>query len=42
MASYSYNITYGNWVGTITINYTTSYNSISNQTTVTFGNMSWS
>ena len=41
MASYSYNITYGNWVGTITINYTTSYNSISNQTTVIFSDMSW-
>ena len=42
MASYSYSITYGDyWVGTITINYTTSYNSISNQTTVTFSDMSW-
>ena len=41
MASYSYSITYGDWVGTITINYTTSYNSISNQTTVIFSDMSW-
>ena len=41
MASYSYSIPYGDWVNTITINYTTSYNSISNQTTVTFSDMSW-
>ena len=41
MASYSYSIHYGDWVGTITINYTISYNSISNQTTVTFSDMSW-
>ena len=41
MASYSYSIKYGDWVGKITINYTISYNSISNQTTVTFSDMSW-
>ena len=41
MASYSYSIKYGDWVNTITINYTTSYNSSTNETTVTFGNMSW-
>ena len=41
MASYSYSIKYGDWVNTITINYTISYNSISNQTTVTFSDMSW-
>ena len=41
MASYSYSIKYGDWVNTITINYTISYNQVSNQTTVTFGDMSW-
>ena len=41
MASYSYSIPYGDWANTITINYTTSYNSVSNQTTVTFSDMSW-
>ena len=41
MASYSYSLNYGDWVNTITINYTISYNSISNQTTVTFSDMSW-
>lgn len=41
MASYSYSLKYGDWVNTITINYTISYNSISNQTTVTFSDMSW-
>ena len=41
MASYSYSIKYGDWINTITINYTISYNSISNQTTVTFSDMSW-
>lgn len=42
MASYSYSIKYGDWINTITINYTTSYNPISNQTTVTFSEGSWS
>ena len=41
MASYSYSINYGDWVNTITINYTTSYNSSTNETTVTFGNVNW-
>lgn len=41
MASYSYSIPYGDWVNTITINYTISYNQVSNQTTVTFSDMSW-
>lgn len=41
MASYSYSINYGDWVNTITINYTTSYNSSTDETTVTFSNMSW-
>ena len=41
MASYSYSLNYTGWVNTITINYTISYNSISNQTTVTFSDMSW-
>ena len=41
MASYSYSIKYGDWVNTITINYTISYNQVSNQTTVTFSDMSW-
>ena len=41
MASYSYSITYGDWVNTITINYTTSYNSSTDETTVTFSDMSW-
>ena len=41
MASYSYSIKYGDWVNTITINYTTSYNSSTNETTVTFGNVNW-
>lgn len=42
MASYSYTIKYGSdWNATVTINYTISYNSISNQTTVTFSDMSW-
>lgn len=42
MASYSYSINYGDWVNTITINYTTSYNSSTDETTVTFGNVNWS
>lgn len=42
MASYSYTIKYGSdWNATVTVNYTISYNSISNQTTVTFSDMSW-
>lgn len=41
MASYSYSLHYSGWGNTITINYTISYNSISNQTTVTFSDMSW-
>ena len=41
MASYSYSINYGDWVNTITINYTTSYNSSTDETTVTFGNVNW-
>ena len=41
MASYSYSLNYGDWVNTITINYTISYNQVSNQTTVTFSDMSW-
>lgn len=41
MASYSYSINYGDWVNTITINYTTSYNSLTDETTVTFGNVNW-
>ena len=41
MASYSYSLKYSGWVNTITINYTISYNSISNQTTVIFSDMSW-
>lgn len=42
MASYSYTIKFGSdWNATVTINYTISYNSISNQTTVTFSDMSW-
>ena len=41
MASYSYSINYGDWVNTITINYTTSYNSSTNETTITFGNVNW-
>lgn len=41
MASYSYSINYGDWVNTITINYTTSYNSSTDETTVTFSDMSW-
>lgn len=41
MASYSYSLKYGDWVNTITINYTISYNQVSNQTTVTFGNVNW-
>ena len=41
MASYSYSINYGGWVNTITINYTTSYNSSTDETTVTFDNVSW-
>lgn len=41
MASYSYSLHYTGWVNTITINYTTSYNPISNQTTVIFSDMSW-
>lgn len=41
MASYSYSLNYTGWVNTITINYTTSYNSVSNQTTVIFSDMSW-
>lgn len=41
MASYSYSIKYGDWVNTITINYTTSYNNSTDETTVTFGNVNW-
>lgn len=41
MASYSYSINYGDWVNTITINYTTSYNSSTDETTITFGNVNW-
>ena len=41
MASYSYSLNYTGWVNTITINYTISYNQVSNQTTVTFSDMSW-
>ena len=41
MASYSYSIKYGDWVNTITINYTTSYNSSTDETTITFGNVNW-
>lgn len=41
MASYSYSLNYTGWVNTITINYTISYNPVSNQTTVTFSDMSW-
>ena len=42
MASYSYSLSYGSdWINTITINYTTSYNSLTDETTVTFGNVSW-
>lgn len=41
MASYSYSLKYGDWVNTITINYTISYNQVSNQTTVTFGDVIW-
>lgn len=42
MASYSYSLSYGSdWVNTITINYTTSYNSSTDETTVTFDNVSW-
>ena len=41
MASYSYSLNYTGWANTITINYTTSYNSVSNQTTVIFSDMSW-
>lgn len=41
MASYSYSIKYGDWVNTITINYTTSYNSSTDETIITFGNVNW-
>lgn len=41
MASYSYSINYGDWVNTITINYTTSYNSSTDETIITFGNVNW-
>ena len=42
MASYSYSLSYGSdWINTITINYTTSYNSSTDETTVTFDNVSW-
>lgn len=41
MASYSYSLSYGTWVNTITINYTTSYNSSTDETTITFGDVSW-
>ena len=40
MASYSYSLNYGDWVNTITINYTISYNQVSNKTTVTFSDIS--
>lgn len=41
MASYSYSITHGDWINTITINYTTLYNSSTDETTITFDNVSW-
>ena len=41
MASYSYSLSYGTWVNTTTINYTTSYNSSTDETTITFGDVSW-
>ena len=42
MASYSYTIKYGSdWSATVTINYTTSYNASTNQTTVALGDVSW-
>ena len=43
MASYSYTFKYGSdWSATVTVNYTTSYNASTNQTTVTINNVSWS
>ena len=42
MASYSYTFKYGSdWSATVTVNYTTSYNASTNQTTVALGNVSW-
>ena len=42
MASYSYTIKYGSdWSATVTVNYTTSYNASTNQTTVALGDVSW-
>lgn len=43
MASYSYTFKYGSdWSATVTVNYTTSYNASTNQTTVALGDVSWS
>ena len=42
MASYSYTFNYGSdWSATVTVNYTTSYNASTNQTTVALGDVSW-
>ena len=42
MASYSYSIKFGtDWNATVTVNYTTSYNASTNQTTVALGDVSW-
>ena len=42
MASYSYTIKFGtDWNATVTVNYTTSYNASTNQTTVALGDVSW-
>ena len=42
MASYSYTIKFGtDWNATVTVNYTTSYNVSTNQTTVALGDVSW-
>lgn len=42
MASYSYTFKYGSdWSATVTVNYTTSYNASTNQTTVALGDVSW-
>lgn len=42
MASYSYTIKFGtDWSATVTVNYTTSYNVSTNQTTVALGDVSW-
>ena len=42
MASYSYTIKFGtDWSATVTVNYTTSYNASTNQTTVALGDVSW-